>query len=67
MALSYSSGPSTTPLLGITIGRQLEQTTARAPDALAVVSRHQDQRLTYAQLSDRVEVCARALLEVVVH
>jgi fatty-acyl-CoA synthase len=61
--LSYSSGASTTPLLGITIGRQLEQTTSRTPDALAIVSRHQQTRLTYAELSGRVEICARALLE----
>ena len=63
MALSYSSGPSITPLLGITIGRQLERTTSRSPDALAVVSRHQSVRLTYAELAARVETCARALLE----
>jgi len=59
---SYASGPSTTPLLGVTIGRQLAITTGRNPDALAVVSRHQDIRLTYAELWERVEVCARALL-----
>ena len=63
MALSYSSGPSTTPLLGITIGRQLELTTTRAPGALAVVSRHQQLRLTWAELAARVDLSARALLE----
>jgi len=59
---SYASGPSATPLLGVTIGRQLAITTERNPDALAVVSRHQDLRLTYAELWDRVGVCARAFL-----
>ena len=63
MAFSYSSGSSTTPLLGITIGRQLEATTSRAPEALAVVSRHQAINLTWSELAARVEICARALLE----
>ena len=59
---SYASGASTTPLLGVTIGRQLAITTERNPSALALVSRHQGIRLTYAELWEQVEVCARAFL-----
>ena len=60
---SYASGASTTPLLGITIGRQLAATTLRNPSALAVVSRHQNIRLTYAELWDQVDIAARAFLD----
>jgi fatty-acyl-CoA synthase len=59
---SYASGASTTPLLGVTIGRQLALTTERNPSALALVSRHQGIRLTYGELWEQVEVCARAFL-----
>jgi len=59
---SYVSGSSTTPLLGITIGRQLAATTRRDPSALAVVSRHQNIRWTYAELWNQVDMCARAFL-----
>ena len=60
---SYASGASTTPLLGVTIGRQLALTTERNPSALALVSRHQDIRLSYGDLWEHVEVCARAFLD----
>ncbi|HKP28361.1 MAG TPA: AMP-binding protein, partial [Gemmatimonadales bacterium] len=63
MTSSYASGASTTPLLGVTIGRQLELTTGRNPSALALVSRHQGIRLTYGELWERVEACARAFLD----
>jgi len=63
MRLSYTSGTSTTPLLGTTIGRQLQLTTERNPSALALVSRHQNIRLTYAELWEQVDVCARAFLD----
>src|SRR5437763_2180471 len=60
--LSYAHGVSDTPLLGETIGENLERTVARVPDAEAVVSRHQGQRLTYAELNEQVDVVARGLL-----
>jgi fatty-acyl-CoA synthase len=60
---SYASGASTTPLLGVTIGRQLAITTEADPGAPALVSRHQSIRLNYGELWARVEVCARAFLE----
>jgi fatty-acyl-CoA synthase len=59
---SYASGPSTVPLLGETIGANLERTVARFPDAEALVSCHQGLRYTYAQLDAAVNDVARGLL-----
>jgi fatty-acyl-CoA synthase len=55
-ALSYAQGPAR-PLLELTIGDLLHRTADRYPERLAVASRHQDRRLTWAELSataDRV-------------
>jgi len=60
---SYASGTATVPLLGETIGANLERTVARVPDAEALVSRHQGVRFTYAQFDERVDVVARGLLD----
>jgi fatty-acyl-CoA synthase len=62
MTPSYASGVSTTPLLGETIGTNLERTAARVPDAEALVSRHQGLRYSYAELNEAVDVLARGLL-----
>jgi fatty-acyl-CoA synthase len=62
MTLSYANGPSTQPLLGETIGENLERTAARVPDNLALVSRHQNRRYTYAEFSAAVDEVARGLL-----
>jgi fatty-acyl-CoA synthase len=62
MTLSYASGPSTEPLLGETIGENLERTAARFPDHLALVSRHQNRRYTYADLNAAVDEVARGLI-----
>jgi fatty-acyl-CoA synthase len=59
---SYVSGPSTTPLLGRTIGAELARVARATPDALALVSRHQGIRLSYAELDARATACARALM-----
>jgi fatty-acyl-CoA synthase len=59
---SYTSGTSTIPLLGLTIGDQFEQTVRRYPDNLALISRHQNVRWTYQQLQAQVHQCAKALL-----
>ncbi|HZQ26530.1 MAG TPA: AMP-binding protein [Acidimicrobiales bacterium] len=61
-APSYASGTSTLPLLGETIGANLERTVARVPDAEALVSRHQGLRYTYAELNEAVDVLACGLL-----
>jgi fatty-acyl-CoA synthase len=62
MTSSYANGPSTQPLLGETIGENLERTAARVPDNLALVSRHQNRRYTYAEFNAAVDEVARGLL-----
>jgi fatty-acyl-CoA synthase len=59
---SYVHGASEIPLLGETIGRNLDRTVARVPDRDALVSVHQGIRLTYAQFLAAVEQVARGLL-----
>ncbi|MDP9293845.1 MAG: AMP-binding protein [Actinomycetota bacterium] len=59
---SYAHGASAEPLLGETISANLDRTVARWGDREALVSRHQGQRLTYAQLGDAVDRVARALI-----
>jgi len=59
---SYAHGASAEPLLGETIGANLDRTVARWGDREALVSRHQGQRLTYAELGDAVDRVARALI-----
>jgi fatty-acyl-CoA synthase len=61
-ALSYIHGASDVPLLGETIGQNLDRTTARFPDHDALISRHQGLRTTYAQFHATVEEIARGLL-----
>ena len=60
--LSYSHGTSSTPLLGQTIGDDLELTVARVGEREALVCPHQDVRLTYAELDAKVDELARALM-----
>ncbi len=59
---SYSHGTSDTPLLGDTIGVNFARTAARFADRPALVSRHQDIRLTYAQLDAAIDAAAAGLL-----
>ena len=60
---SYVNGISGIPLLGETIGANLERTTARFPDNEAIVSLHQGVRLTYAEFDTMVDLVARGLLD----
>ncbi len=62
MEPSYASGISDTPLLGDTIGDNLDRTIARFGDREALVSVHQDLRYTYSQFGEAVERCARAFI-----
>src|SRR3954471_14609898 len=62
MEPSYASGTSSTPLLGDTIGDNLDRTIARFGDREALVSVHQDLRYTYAQFGEAVDRCARAFI-----
>jgi len=61
-ALSYASGASRQPLLGLTIGAKFDEVVAAYPDRPAIVSVHQNVRLTYAELAQEVNTLARALL-----
>ncbi len=60
---SYVSGTSDKPLLGITIGDLFDQIAAQFPDNEALVSRHQNLRLTYRELQQQVNQCARGLIK----
>src|ERR687888_2150594 len=65
MEPSYASGTSSTPLLGDTIGDNLDRTIARWGEREALVSRnppHPPLRYTYAQLGEAVDRTARAFL-----
>jgi fatty-acyl-CoA synthase len=59
---AYAHGASEQPLLGETIGANLERTAAAHPDREAFVSCHQSQRLTYAEFDAEVDRLARALM-----
>jgi fatty-acyl-CoA synthase len=62
MEPSYASGTSRTPLLGDTIGDNLDRTVARWGDREALVSVQQDLRYTYSQLGEAVERAARGFV-----
>jgi fatty-acyl-CoA synthase len=59
---SYASGVASAPLIGETIGENLERTVARFGDREALVVRQQDVRLTYEELNVQVDALARGLL-----
>lgn len=59
---SYSQGALDKPLLAMTIGQAFDQTAARYPQGEALVVRHQQQRYTWEQLAEEVDLHARALL-----
>ncbi len=61
-SLSYASGSSAKPLIGRTIGADLEATAERLPDHEAIVVPFQDVRLTYGEFDERVDEVARGLL-----
>src|SRR4029078_9311364 len=61
-ALSYSHGVSDVPLLGETIGANLERTVARFDDRDAVVSCHQRVRMSYAEFDAAVDRVASGLI-----
>jgi fatty-acyl-CoA synthase len=58
--LSHSKGPAQ-PLLDLTIGQQLAETASRWPGHDAVVSRHQQTRLSWAQLLRAADSVGRSL------
>jgi fatty-acyl-CoA synthase len=60
--LSYAHGACDEPLLGETIGRNLERTAQRVPEADALISSHQRARYTYAEFDDAVTRLAGGML-----
>ena len=62
--LSYLSGTSIKPLLGITIGDMLDETAARFPNSDALIVHHQNIRFTYKQFKKVVDTCAKAFLAI---
>ncbi|WP_194834719.1 AMP-binding protein [Nocardia sp. XZ_19_369] len=62
MALpSYASGTSETPLLGDTIGGNLDRTVAAYPDREALVDKPTDRRWTYRELGAAIDALASGL------
>jgi len=59
---SYFHSGGTVPLLGLTISEHFIQVVKRFPDKEAVVSLPQGKRLTYAALSESVDLLARGLV-----
>ncbi len=60
--MSYVSGASEKPLLGLTIGAQLDRTAARHPDNEALVVPHQGVRWRYGDFVERVDALAAGML-----
>ena len=60
--ISYASGTSDKPLLGSTIGNIFDKISNQYFDREAIVSVHQDIRLTYKELSEKVNELAKALI-----
>ncbi|WP_354381722.1 AMP-binding protein [Streptomyces sp. PvR034] len=60
---SYASGASARPLLGDTIGENLDRTVRRFPDRDALVDMAAGRRWTYAELAADVDALALGLLD----
>ena len=61
MGLSYAQGLGTTPLLGETIAANFDRAVATHGERDALVVRHQDVRMSYAELGEAVDRAARSL------
>lgn len=59
---SYVHGASSQPLIGETIGRHFDHIAGRFPDRPALVVRHQNVRLSYAELKQRVDAVAAGFI-----
>ncbi|SHK65696.1 AMP-binding protein [Chryseobacterium polytrichastri] len=62
MALSYVYGASNIPLLGQTIGAALKTTVEKFPNQEALISVHQNYRVTYQEFYDQTTAVAKALI-----
>ena len=61
---SYTSGISSKPLLGMTIGDKFDEIAATYPDNDALIVRHQGLRYSYSQLKEVVDQAARAFIAI---
>ncbi|MCP4977461.1 MAG: AMP-binding protein [Maribacter sp.] len=61
---SYAHGIGQEPLIGKTIGDKFEEIVKLFPDNEALIVHHQNIRLTYSQLQEQVNICAKALLTI---
>jgi len=61
--LSYERGSSEPPLIEQTIGDFFDAMARKHPGRIALVSRHENRRLTYGQLQEEVHRLASALLQ----
>lgn len=66
-AISYVHGATGVPLLGETLGQNLDRTAARFGDRPALIVRSQGVRWTYAELARRAEEFAAGLLALGLH
>jgi fatty-acyl-CoA synthase len=62
LKLSYVNGASNQPLIGETVGQFFDSVCAKWPSRPALVVRHQNVRLTYAELQREVDQLAAGLL-----
>ena len=62
LTTSQAAGATDEELSRETVGELLARVAAERPDAVALVSRHQDVRQTWAELTDSVDTVARGLL-----
>ncbi len=62
--MSYTSGICNKPLIGKTIGKLFDEIVAQYPENEALIVHHQGIRLTYRQLKEQVDTCARALIAI---
>lgn len=65
--LSYASGLSDQPLLGMTVGSKFDQACQQFAEQDAVVSVHQQVRLSYRALQQKVDAFACSLLKLGLH
>lgn len=59
---SYCSGSTEQPLLHVTVGRLFDDVAARLPNHKALISKHENLKLTYSQLKQEIDEFAMALI-----
>lgn len=62
LILSHDKGATDTPLIEDTIGDYFDKVVAQYPDKISVISRHQQQRLTYRELQQKANQLASAMI-----